>query len=184
MRLFTGIDVPEAIKERLDVLISHLRAHAHLKWSPVYNLHITTKFIGQWPDEKLDQLTEALRGVTAPGPVEIEIRGLGWFPNARSPRVFWAGIEASPTLAELARVTDALMEKFGVPPETRRFSPHLTLARIKEPTPLDGMRRAIEKIESAEFGKFTAETFHLYRSQPGASGSIYTKLAGFPLPLA
>jgi RNA 2',3'-cyclic 3'-phosphodiesterase len=183
MRLFTGIDVPDAIKERLDILISHLRMHAHLKWSPVYNLHITTKFIGQWPDETLDRMVEALGSVKASAAVEISIRGLGWFPNARMPRVFWAGIEAGPALADLAKQIDEATARLGVPTEDRRFSPHLTLARIKQPVPLDGMRRAIERLESVEFGRFDASCFYLYRSQPGASGSVYTKLHEFPLSI-
>ena len=61
MRLFTGIDLREDVRERLERLLTHLRPCAHLKWSPVYNLHVTLKFIGEWPEEKLPQLETALR---------------------------------------------------------------------------------------------------------------------------
>jgi RNA 2',3'-cyclic 3'-phosphodiesterase len=184
MRLFTGIDLPELIQERLDVLISHLRSTAHLKWSPVYNLHITTKFIGEWPAPQLSALSAALKAVKASGPVEIRVRGLGWFPDQKNPHVFWAGIEANAALAELARSTGQALALLGVPSEERAFSAHLTLARIKQPVPLDPLRHAIARLESAEFGHFTAQSFFLYRSEPGPSGSIYTKVEEYPLPSA
>ena len=184
MRLFTGIDLPKDVKERLDVLISHLRTTAHVKWSPAYNLHITTKFIGEWPTEGLPELTAALREVSVDSPVKIQVRGLGWFPNPHSPRVFWAGVSASPSLKQLAEATDAATVAVGAQKEDRPFSPHLTLARIKQPAPLDGLRRAIAELESVDFGSFAAECFYLYLSEPGPSGSIYTPLHEFPLPRA
>jgi RNA 2',3'-cyclic 3'-phosphodiesterase len=184
MRLFTGIDLPQDVKERLDVLISHLRTTAHIKWSPVYNLHITTKFIGEWPKERLDEVVTPLQTVTVDSPVNVNIKGLGWFPNPQSPRVFWAAVHASPSLAELARLTEQVAVAAGVPKEDRPFSPHLTLARIKQAVTLAGLRRAISELESVDFGSFTAECFYLYLSEPGPSGSIYTPLQEFPLPRA
>lgn len=184
MRLFTGIDLPRDVKEKLDVLISHLRTTAHIKWSPAYNLHITTKFLGEWPKERLDELEVQLRTVHVDAPVKINVRGLGWFPNPHSPRVFWAAVEASPSLAELARATEAACAAVGARKEDRPFSPHLTLARVKQVAPLAALRRAIAELESVEFGSFTAECFYLYLSEPGPSGSIYTPLKEFPLPRA
>jgi 2'-5' RNA ligase len=184
MRLFTGIDLPDSIKERLDFLISRLRTTAHLKWSPAYNLHITTKFIGEWPSERLPELVAKLSGVQVKERIEIDVRGLGWFPNPHHPRVFWAGVQASPALPELARATEQACSELGIPAEDRPFSPHLTLARIKQPTPLQALRSAVAEIESAGFGSFTAKSYDLYLSQPGPSGSIYTPLNQFALPLA
>jgi RNA 2',3'-cyclic 3'-phosphodiesterase len=184
MRLFTGIDLPDAIKERLDVLISRLRTCAHLKWSPAYNLHITTKFIGEWPEARLEELVSALESVRVNSPMEIDIRGLGWFPDPKRPRVFWAGIIAPPTLVELVKATEQALAALGIAPEQRSYAPHLTLARIKEPVPLNALRAAIESLESVDFGRFTPDHFYLYRSEPGPSGSIYSKLEKFPLPTA
>jgi 2'-5' RNA ligase len=184
MRLFTGIDLPGPIKERLDVLISHLRATAHLKWSPAYNLHITTKFIGEWPQDRLQELVHRLNKIPAPDPVTVDIRGLGWFPNPHNPRVFWAAVHASPSLAELAGATERACGELGVPVEDRPFAPHLTLARVKQPVPLQGLRRAVAELESVDFGSFNAECFYLYLSKPGPSGSIYTPLHEFAIPRA
>jgi RNA 2',3'-cyclic 3'-phosphodiesterase len=181
MRLFTGIEIPDDIKERLEVLIEHLQPTTNLKWSPVYNLHITTKFIGEWSSLRLDELTSALRGVARTGAIDIEIKGLGWFPNPHNPKVFWAGIHAGKELAALADATESALERLGVARESRPFSPHLTLARIRQPAPLAPLRQAVAKLESTGFGKFTGQQFHLYLSEPGASGSVYTNLQDFPL---
>ena len=180
MRLFTGIDLPEEVRERLERLLMHLRPAAHLKWSPVYNLHVTLKFIGEWPEDKLPQLEAALHSMPKRPAVPIEVKGLGWFPNPHHPRVFWAAIHGGDPLTKLAADTDSALEPLGVAKEGRAFTAHLTLARIKEPTPLEALRNAVAKVESAEFGSFTADCFCLFRSQPGAAGSIYTKLSEYP----
>jgi 2'-5' RNA ligase len=179
MRLFTGIDLPEDVREKLERLLMHLRPAAHLKWSPVYNLHVTLKFVGEWPEEKLPQLEAALRSVPRRDEIPIEVRGLGWFPNAHHPRVFWVAVHGGDSLSDLARETEAVLGPLGIPKEDRAFTAHLTLARIKEPAPLQALRSAIEQLESAEFGNFLADRFYLYRSQPGAAGSIYTKLSEY-----
>src|ERR1051326_3665241 len=119
MRLFTAIDIPEEIKARLRALVDLLRPSAKLAWSPVQNLHVTTKFIGEWPEAKLGQLQSALELVPRPGLIEIAVRGLGFFPNSRNPRVFWAGIEGSADLKKLAVDTEQKLATIGVPVEQR-----------------------------------------------------------------
>jgi len=182
MRLFTGIDLAEDIRERLERLLMHLRPAAHLKWSPVYNLHLTLKFIGEWPEEKLPELEAALRSIPSRAVIQAEVKGLGWYPNPNHPRVFWVGVQAGEPLLNLVRDTEAALAPLGIAKEERAFAPHLTLARIKDPVPLQALRNAIAQLETLEFGSFVVDRFHLYRSQPGAAGSIYTKLSEFPLP--
>ena len=181
MRLFCGIDLTPDVVRALGDLVRMLRPAARINWSPVENLHITTKFIGEWPAERLEELGKTLAPLAAHPPIPIEVRGLGWFPNPHSPRIFWAGVKAPPALAELARKTDAALGAIGIPVETRPFSPHLTLARIKSPVPLVELRRHVAALDSTEFGAFTAQAFHLYLSERHPSGSVYTKLAEFPL---
>jgi 2'-5' RNA ligase len=181
MRLFTGIDLREDVLERLERLLMHLRACAHLKWSPVYNLHVTLKFIGEWPEDKLPQLEAALRSVSPREPIPADVKGLGWFPNPHHPRVFWVGVEAGDPLGALVKDIDAALGPLGIPREERPFNAHLTLARIKEPAPLQALRDAIAQLESVDYGSFLVDRFHLYRSQPGSAGSIYTKLSEYPL---
>jgi 2'-5' RNA ligase len=179
MRLFCGIDVPEDVRERLERLLMHLRPAAHLKWVPVYNLHLTLKFIGEWPEEKLPVLEAALHSIAKRPVIPLELRGLGWYPNARNPRVFWAAVEGGDALPALAHDIEAALAPLGIAKETRAFTAHLTLARIKEPVPLEALRSAAEQVESTEFGSFQVDRFYLFRSQPGSAGSIYTKLSEF-----
>jgi RNA 2',3'-cyclic 3'-phosphodiesterase len=179
MRLFTGLDLPPEVVRKLEKLLAALRPTAKIKWSPPENLHITTKFIGEWPEERLEELKKALAAVPARTPISVHIHQVGFFPNANSPRVFWCGIDA-PGLAALSADTESATERLGIEREARPYSPHLTLARIKERLHLKPMRDAIEAQASLEFGKFEANQFFLYLSKLHRGGSVYTKLAEFP----
>jgi 2'-5' RNA ligase len=179
MRLFTALDLEPGVVANLERLLVELRPTARIQWSPPANLHITTKFIGEWPDERLAELTTALAALPARAAIPVRIHHLGFFPNPHSPRVFWCGIEA-PGLAELAAETDRATAALGVAAETRAFSPHLTLARIKDRLNLQPLREAIARLPELEFGRFVGTRFYLYQSQLRPGGSVYTKLAEFP----
>jgi 2'-5' RNA ligase len=181
MRLFTGLDLPPEVIQSLDRLVDQLRPTARIKWSPPANLHVTIRFIGEWPEARLPDLHAALSALPGHPAIPIQIRNLGFFPNPRSPRIFWAGVEAGPDLAALAAETDRALDSLGLPPEGRPYSPHLTLARIKDPVPLQPLSEAIAALPSLDFGSFTAAAFFLYSSRQGPAGSVYTKLAEFPL---
>jgi len=181
MRLFVAIDLPYEVRRNLELLLQMLRPKADLQWSPPSNLHITTKFIGEWPEEDLDILKEALAGIPVPGEFRVDIQGLGWFPDDRNPRVFWAGIRGGESLPQLARSAEDACASLGIPRENRPYSPHLTLARIRRPADLAPLRRTLESLPSDHFGRFTASHFHLYESKLRPGGSIYTKIASFPL---
>src|SRR5258708_3409148 len=159
MRLFTAIDLPEEPLLRLERLLTALRPEALIKWSPLDNLHITTKFIGEWAVERSDEIDRALAGLAPREPFEIALGGLGWFPNERSPRVLWAGVHAGPELAGLARDIDEALAGAGVAKEERAFAPHLTLARIKNPIPLGGLRQTVERMQPADLGRFMVTRF-------------------------
>ncbi len=180
MRLFTGLDLPAGVVRNLEELLHQLRPTARIHWSPPANLHITTKFIGEWPEDRLGELTAALDGLPPRPALDVHIRRVGFFPNPHSPRNFWCGVEA-PGLDALAADTDRATAALGVASEQRPFSPHLTLARIKEKGDLQPLREAIVALPSLEFGRFAADRFFLYRSKLSPSGSVYTKLAEFPL---
>jgi len=180
LRLFTAIDLPGEITNRLDRLISDLRPFARIQWSPAANLHLTTKFIGQWPEERMPDLRQALRGLATREPISIRVAGLGFFPNAKSPHVFWAGVDSSEPLSTLAKDTDQALEKLDVKPEVRAYLPHLTLARIKDPSGLSSFRAEVRRRAQPDFGSFSADRFYLYLSKPGPGGSVYTKLSEFP----
>jgi len=179
MRLFTGLDVPAEVVANLEELLRRLKPTARIGWSPLANLHVTTKFIGEWPEDRLSELTAALAGIPGRGAIAVRIRQVGFYPNPHSPRNFWCGIDA-PGLAELAANIDSATAALGIAPERRAFSPHLTLARIKERADLQPLREAIAALPTLEFGAFQAQGFFLYQSKLRPTGSVYTKLAEFP----
>ncbi len=184
MRLFTAIDLPQDILLRLERLVAALRPEALIKWSPLDNLHITTKFIGEVPEARVNELSEALAEVAPRQPFEVEIRELGWFPNERSPRVLWAGVHGGVPLRTLARETEEHLIPLGIASEDREFSPHLTLARIKSPVPLRGLRQKVDELQPAAIGKFLVSHFALFRSDPGSNASIYRRLREYKFEAA
>jgi len=179
MRLFTGLDLPGEVARNLEALLARLSPTARIHWSPPANLHVTTKFIGEWPEARLPELQRALADLPERPAIEVAVAEVGFYPNERAPRVIWCGIEA-PGLAALAADCDAATASLGVARENRAYSPHLTLARIKDRLDLGPLRHAIAGGGPLEFGRFTAQSFFLYRSQLRPTGSVYTKLAEFP----
>jgi 2'-5' RNA ligase len=177
LRLFAALDLPRDVTASLEALLDPLRPLAKLHWIPPAKLHVTTKFIGEWPEERLEDLKRALRAVKGPAPVEVAIRRIGWLPNPRSARVLYAGVEASASLASLAAATEKIAAAAGVPAEPRIYRPHVTLARTRKTVPLDELKRALAEIELSDIGRYTASSFSLYLS---ASGK-YIKLQEFPL---
>jgi 2'-5' RNA ligase len=169
MRLFTAVDICPEVHAKLAGLLDALRPLARLRWSPAENLHITTKFIGEWPEERLRELQDSLRSVPRVGEITIEIRDLGWFPDARRPRVLYAGVDAGPELAELAARTSSALKTLGIPEEQRPYQPHLTLARTRDDTSQserNAVERALASLPHA-FGSFRATSQELYRSAGG-----------------
>ena len=179
MRLFTAIELPPHVLLLLERLLSALRPEAQIHWSPLDNLHITTSFIGSWPEARLEELTSALRDLSPREHFEVKLKDFCWFPNSRSPHVLSVGTEYCEPLQRLAEDTRDCLERLGVPRDNRAYTPHLTLARIKRPVPLQRLRQKLEAFEPSSFSTFEVQSFSLYRSDPGSNASIYRKLRDF-----
>src|SRR5207245_6930063 len=152
MRLFVALEIPSDVRENLAALLKALRAVSpQTRWVRPENLHLTLKFMGEVPETKLAAIRSALAGVRSDQPTTVDFRGLGFFPNEKRPRVFWAGIEASSNLKTLAADIEGAMEKCGIAREKRDFSPHLTLARLERPLP-EALRKAIAENAGREVG--------------------------------
>ncbi len=185
MRLFVALEIPPAVRKSLGEFLAVLRAlSSQPRWVRTDNLHITLKFIGEVQQQKLGDIRAALSAVHSDRSVTLDFRGVGFFPNEKRPRVFWAGIEASANLARLASDIDRAFEKLGVPPEKRPFSPHLTLARFEPPELPEKLRAAIQESATCVFGSVAAEEFHLIESKLKPGGAEYTTLETFPFVVA
>lgn len=182
MRVFVALDIPEDVRRALGEFITRLAPLGRgARWARAESLHVTLKFIGEAPDEKVPAIRDALVGIPAMAPVEMRFRGTGFFPDARRPRVFWAGIEAGPELVALAEAVEAALEPLGIPRERREFRPHLTLARFKSDEGLAVLRDELARAGAAEFGSATADAFYLYQSILRPAGAEYVRQASFPL---
>jgi 2'-5' RNA ligase len=183
MRLFTGIAIAPSVRGNLARVLKELRKLAPLNWSPAENLHITSKFIGEWPDERLTELEDVLEGVDPPPSFEVRIAQFGYFPNPHNPRAFFAGVHAGPEMAALAKQIEEAVKPLGVAKEDRPYSPHLTLARIKHEN-IRELREHIANMTNFDFGTFRVAEFQLFLSKTGPRGSVYSTLASYALPAA
>jgi len=185
VRLFVGLEIPSKVRDEFAALINELRAadssfsKSRARWVRPENLHVTLKFMGHVETGKLDAIRAALAEVHSDSPVEMGFRGLGFFPNGKRPRVFWAGMEASANLAPLASEIDARLKKLGIPVETRDFAPHLTLARFDPPGISDGLSEIAQQNIAREFGSARTGQFHLFESKTRPTGAEYTRLSSF-----
>jgi RNA 2',3'-cyclic 3'-phosphodiesterase len=194
MRLFIALDIDESIRRSIALFMDGTRNFApDVRWVKAESLHVTLKFIGEKPDTMAEAIRASLSQVTAQ-PITLSFRGHGFFPTARSPRVFWIGIDAGPQLSTLAAAIEASLAELGVPREQHDFSPHLTLARGGSGSGAPGRRRddrpntAFQRLQeklgampAPEFGTMTTREFFLYESRLSPHGAQYTKLQAFPL---
>jgi 2'-5' RNA ligase len=196
MRLFVGLDLTPEIRERITRFMDKMRGKApDAKWVSPESLHVTLKFIGEQPRERVEEIERALATIQA-APFQINFRACGFFPAAtRSARVFWIGVEAGEQLRELAQKVDEVIAEFGVEREND-YTPHLTLARARPEAAREdassGLKRvrkgqfeelqsALVKLAQPEFGTMAAREFFLYESKLSPKGARYDKIARFAL---
>jgi 2'-5' RNA ligase len=180
LRLFVAIEIPGEIREKLAAFLTDMRGVApQAKWIRAENLHITLKFLGETDGAKVQAAKDGLEKIRSEGPVALEFRGLGFFPNEKRPRVFWVGMEASGNLMGLAQDIDQGMHKLGFPLEDRPFAPHLTLARFNPPGLPPKLGLAVKENALRKFGAFSARKFDLVESKLKPSGAEYTTVQSF-----
>jgi RNA 2',3'-cyclic 3'-phosphodiesterase len=185
VRLFVALEIPSAVRDNLAAMIRDLRLLApQLKLVRAENLHVTLKFIGETPEEKLGAIRGALSSIQSKRSVHLCFRGLGFFPNEKRPSVLWAGTEASANLVALAGDVDRVLEAVGIPRERRAFTPHLTLARLKDSGLPEKLRTKIRQNATRDFGAFNTHEFHLIESKLKPSGAEYTTLQSFSFAAA
>lgn len=181
MRAFIAIDLPTNIRAALAQLQADLRARGpDCRWTRPEGIHLTLKFLGPISDAQVEQVTRALAALAPFCVFSIEVRGFGFFPDVWRPRVFWAGLEAPPSLGELAQRVEGAMAGLGFAPETRPFAPHLTLARLKVPRPQPALAALVEARGEVSLGRFEVSEFFLFESKLSPQGAEYRKVARFP----
>lgn len=176
MRLFVALDLPWGLRERLAALSTGIPG---CRWLPPESLHLTLRFIGDVPNWRAEEIDLALQAIKARG-FTLTLAGVGLFEKGGRITSLWAGIERSPQLEHLQAKVETALQRAGQEPERRRFTPHVSLARLDQP--------ANEKITGFIQGNslfraepYAVDRFTLFSSQLGKEGSAYTAEADYSL---
>ena len=176
-RTFIALDMSPDVKAALEKYVQPLKSQrSRVSWVKPQNLHLTLKFLGDTPADRLDEIAAALQeAASLAAPFSAVVSGSGVFPNDEHPRVLWVGInDKSGTLLKLAQAIDTRMQQLGFAKEKRVFAPHLTIGRTKD-TRIAAIVRALkEKPFAAMPVQFNEIIF--MQSELHPAGSIYTPL--------
>ncbi len=174
MRLFAAILLPEDVRFRLARLASGLPG---ARWVPEENYHLTLRFIGEVDNAAAETLADALSTVGGEG-FDIEIASLGSFGGAR-PRAVWAGVAEAASLAMLRRRVETALSRAGLPPEGRKYTPHVTLARTAGARPA-AIAAWLGSHGAFRIPPFAVEGFSLMSSRLGGAAPVYREEVRYP----
>jgi len=175
LRLFVGIGFPPELKLRLSLLCSGIPG---VKWVDPGNFHLTLRFIGEIGEDVAADIDDALSRLRARR-FSVEIAGTGVF-GGEKPHSLWVGVERTPELVGLRDKIEQALIRAGLPPEPRKFAPHVTLARLRNP-PLDKLRDFLTANAQFRAEPLPVEGFSLIASFPTKAGSVYEDQAEYPL---
>lgn len=187
-RLFVALDPPEPVRRRVAALGVELRRTAgrhadEVRWVPPENVHLTLQFLGAVPEERLGAIEGAVRAAAAAGrPLSLELKGAGGFPNARRPRVVWAGVAGEiEVLAAFVADLGRRLAPLGFAPEERPFSAHLTLGRARDGRGAPGLAGALAQAAEAGGTPWRVADVALFESHLSPKGPRYEVILRAPL---
>ena len=176
LRLFVALPLPEEVRDRLARLASGLPG---ARWIDPANHHLTLRFIGEVDEGTAQDIDDALDQVTVQ-PFPVTIDGLGTFGRGHMAKTLWAGVQPSEPLRHLRDKVESAVVRAGLPAEERKFTPHVTLARLGD-TPEARLATFLGANGMLLAGPFQADRFVLYESVLGKGGSVYHSLRDYPL---
>jgi len=175
-RLFIAVPVPENIKERLLELKLNIPG---TKWTPEDQLHITLKFIGEVDNLSFKVIKDSLSEIKM-GQFPLGFKGVGSFSTGKSPKILWAGLTDNSLLKQLRNKIESTLNECGIKREGRKFSPHVTLARLRNPN-LHNITEFLSTRADFRSESFIVEEFRLYSSKLYPRGAVHTIEAVYPL---
>ncbi|MEQ9519204.1 MAG: RNA 2',3'-cyclic phosphodiesterase [Parvibaculum sp.] len=169
IRLFTALEIPDPVSLRLQMLQSGLRG---ARWISPENFHITLRFIGDVPEDVANEIDDALAKIND-APFDIELEGIGQFGHAK-PHAVWAAVKPTPALTALQARQEMILQRAGLAPETRKYTPHVTLARLTRSATSPGeVMQYIEHNNLFSAQPFEAARFVLFSSRASRGGGPY-----------
>jgi len=187
IRSFIAVELPEEIKTRLEQLEAQLKSETQtrVKWVDPNSIHLTLKFLGNIDAGRTGEITrvmeEAVKGIP---PFRLSVKDLGVFPNVRRVQVAWVGLSGEiDRLRQLQQRLESSLEQLGFAAESRAFTPHLTIARIRNQASQDERQRFGQLITGTSFdaGEISVDAISLMRSQLTRQGAIYSRLGSADL---
>lgn len=178
MRLFVALPLPDGVVARLAILCGGLPG---ARWVEPAGMHITLRFIGEVDDATAEEINYNLAQIAAPS-FALELQGLNTFGQGHMARALWAAVAPSLALNHLQSKVESAVVRAGRPPEGRKFTPHVTLARLAKPD-AGRLQSFIEGNNLFSAGPFAVERFTIFESLQGNGGPIYTALEDYPLGL-
>jgi len=176
VRLFVAIDLPEPVRARLAALAGGIPG---ARWVSADNIHLTLRFIGEVDEGKFEDIAEALESIEAPG-FEVVLEGIGHFGPPRAARSVHVGVARNPALSHLRDKIESALVRAGLEPEGRKFSPHVTLARLHN-APGSRITAFVAGNNLIREGPIPVAGFTLYSSFLGRSGAIHIPERFYPL---
>jgi 2'-5' RNA ligase len=178
IRLFVALHIPEKMRERLVALQGGVPG---ARWASEEQMHLTLRFIGEVDGNVAHDIDDALAGIRAPS-FTLELAGVGEF-GGKNPRALWAGVRPNEALLHLQKKVETALQRIGLPPESRKFSAHVTLARIKG-APQEKIVQFLTHHALFASEPFGIDDFVLFSSHLSHSGSIYHPERVYPLTSA
>jgi 2'-5' RNA ligase len=181
VRTFVAVEVSEAVRAAAAKVIRQLaRCDANLKWVDPQNMHLTLKFLGEVESVELPDVCRAVEQAVAEVPgFTFDMAGVGAFPKIERPRTVWLGVSTgAEELANLQTHIEKGLKKLGYPPDNRRFSPHLTLGRVKHPGPeLAELSELVKSLSDHPAGTTEVDAVTVFSSELTREGPLYQALA-------
>jgi len=175
MRLFVAFALPDAVAIPLTIIQSGIPG---ARWQTREQMHLTLRFIGEVDGRDAASIDDALSAISAPA-LSLQLKGVGEF-GSNKPRALWAGLAPNEALLHLQRKIETAMQRIGLEAEPRKFTPHVTLARLRGTPPGVVMDYLVDHALYASVS-FVAEEFILYESHLGPNGSLYVAQRHYPL---
>jgi 2'-5' RNA ligase len=188
MRLFVAVDLDEPLRDAVAGLIAALRTRAgrelrgvRVGWADDSRLHITVHFLGELDSDRAEAFGEAFVAPIDLPPFPLGLGGLGVFPHRGRAQILWLGVTTgADAMSRIHRAVADRLVQHGIEVETRPFTPHLTLARLREPQPVRRVE-GLMRVDASAVGQTVVDRVMLYQSRLGAGGPTYTALAAAPL---
>lgn len=186
IRAFIAIELPEEVKKKLTELETRLRTKKYpARWVIPENIHLTLKFLGDISINSIPDIREVMEeAVLYSAPFKLGVSGVGVFPDMRRIQIIWAGVNGDlSSLTELQKKLDTGLEKLGFAPESRPFTAHLTLARMRDEASPGERENAGKIIESTQLEavEFPVGEINLVKSELKREGPVYTRVLSVPL---